>query len=166
MGAPIARFIAATNINKTVPDYLESGNYETRLSQATLSNAMDVGAPSNFERMAAQFSLDEMRRLITGAHITDEETRKTITEVHAAWGYFLDPHSAVGWHAADKLADVGKLAPGPLAVLSTAHPAKFGETVEPLTGPVPVPASLKKTMERIVDSRTIPAELSLLKELL
>jgi threonine synthase len=166
MGAPIARFIAATNINKTVPDYLESGNYETRLSRATLSNAMDVGAPSNFERMSAHFSLDDMRNLITGAYVTDEETRTTIAAVHETCGYFLDPHSAVGWHAADKLADAGKLRAGPLAVLSTAHPAKFAETVEPLAGAVPVPPSLKKTMERNVDSRTIPAELSALKELL
>jgi threonine synthase len=165
MGAPIARFVAATNINKTVPDYLESGNYETRLSQATLSNAMDVGAPSNFERMAAHFSWEEMRRLITGAYVTDEETRRTIASVHDAWGYFLDPHSAVGWRAADKLA-AGKPGTGPLAVLSTAHPAKFAETVEPLTGPVPVPISLKKAMERTVESAVIPAELSALKDLL
>jgi threonine synthase len=164
MGAPIRSFIAATNINKTVPDYLESGNYETRLSQATLSNAMDVGAPSNFERMAAHFSWEEMRRLITGAFVTDEETRQTIASVHGAHGYFLDPHSAVGWRAADKLA--GRLGSGPLVVLSTAHPAKFAETVEPLTGPVPVPASLKKAMERTVEKRDIPAELSALKDLL
>jgi threonine synthase len=166
MGAPIARFIAATNINKTVPDYLESGNYETRLSRATLSNAMDVGAPSNFERMAAHFSWEEMRRLITGASVTDEETRRTIAAVHGAWGYFLDPHSAVGWRAADNLAEAGKLDAGPLAVLSTAHPAKFAETVEPLTGPVPVPVSLKTAMERTVESSVIPAEFSALKELL
>jgi threonine synthase len=166
MGAPIARFIAATNINKTVPDYLESGNYETRLSRATLSNAMDVGSPSNFERMAAHFSWEEMRRLITGASVTDEETRRTIAAVHGAHGYFLDPHSAVGWRAADNLAEAGKLEAGPLAVLSTAHPAKFAETVEPLTGPVPVPVSLKTAMGRTVESGVIPAELSALKELL
>jgi threonine synthase len=165
MGAPIARFIAATNINKTVPDYLESGNYETRLSRATLSNAMDVGAPSNFERMAAHFSWEEMRRLILGASVTDEETRRTIAAVHGGRGYFLDPHSAVGWRAADYLAEAGKLE-APIAVLSTAHPAKFAETVEPLTGPVPVPVSLKKAMERTVESSVIPAELSALKELL
>jgi threonine synthase len=116
--------------------------------------------------MAAHFSLDEMRQLILGAHVTDDETRKTITEVHAGWGYFLDPHSAVGWRAADKLAEAGKLETGPLAVLSTAHPGKFAETVEPLTGPVPFPSSLKKAMERTVNARTIPAELSALKELL
>jgi threonine synthase len=166
MGAPIGCFIAATNINKTVPDYLESGNYETRLSRATLSNAMDVGAPSNFERMAAHFSWEEMRRLIMGASVTDEETRQTIAAVHNSSGYFLDPHSAVGWRAADHLAAAGKLGTGSLAVLSTAHPAKFAETVEPLTGPVPVPVSLKTAMERTVESSVIPAELSALKELL
>jgi threonine synthase len=166
MGAPIARFIAATNINKTVPDYLESGNYETRLSMATLSNAMDVGAPSNFERMAAHFSWEEMRRLILGASVTDEETRQTIAAVYNSRSYFLDPHSAVGWRAADRLAEAGKLEAGPVAVLSTAHPAKFAETVEPLTGPVPVPVSLKKAMERTVEASVIPAELSALKELL
>jgi threonine synthase len=166
MGAPAARFIAATNINRTVPDYLESGSYQARTSQATLSNAMDVGAPSNFERMAAHFSWEEMRRLILGAYVTDEETRETIAKVHSRWGYFLDPHSAVGWRAADHLFETGKLEAGPLAVLATAHPAKFAETVEPLTGPVPVPASLKKAMERTVEARTIPAELDALKECL
>jgi threonine synthase len=166
MGAPVTRFIAATNINKTVPDYLESGIYEVRRSRATISNAMDVGAPSNFERMAAHFSWEEMKRLILGACVSDEETKEAITRVHSRWGYFLDPHSAVGWHAADVLAAAGRLTPGPLAVLSTAHPAKFAETVEKLAGPVPAPGSLKKAMERTVNSRTIPAELSALKECL
>jgi len=167
MGAPIDCFIAATNINKTVPDYLESGNYETRLSKATLSNAMDVGAPSNFERMAAHFSWEEMQHLILGASVTDDETRKTISGVFSRWGYYLDPHSAVGWRAADKLKEAGKLADkNALGILSTAHPAKFAETVEPLTGPVPAPLSLQKAMERTVEARTIPAELDALKECL
>ena len=167
MGAPIERFIAATNINKTVPDYLESGNYAARLSEATLSNAMDVGAPSNFERMAAHFSLEEMRRLILGASVTDDETRDTISRVFSGCGYYLDPHTAVGWRAVDKLAEAGKLADGNtrnMAILSTAHPAKFAESVEPLTGPVPVPPSLQKAMERNVQAQTIPVELEALKE--
>ncbi|MCL2319004.1 MAG: threonine synthase [Treponema sp.] len=167
MGAPVAQFIAATNINKTVPDYLESGTYEVRLSRATLSNAMDVGAPSNFERMAAHFSWEEMQRLILGAWVTDDETRRTISEVFSRHGYYLDPHTAVGWRGLDKLLQAGKL-PGEnvYGILSTAHPAKFAETVEPLTGPVPVPPSLQKAMERTVTARTIPAELEALKECL
>jgi threonine synthase len=158
MGAPIGRFIAATNINRTVPDYLANGSYEARLSQATISNAMDVGAPSNFERMAAHFSWEEMRRIILGVSVSDEETRRTIAAVHERWGYFLDPHSAVGWEGADKLFREQRLKAGPLGILATAHPAKFAETVEPLTGSVPVPPVLAKAMERTVDSRTIPAE--------
>ena len=165
MGAPIARFIAATNINRTFPDYLESGSYEGRLSKATLSNAMDVGAPSNFERMVAHFSLEEMRRLILGSSVSDDETLKTISEIFTRCGYYLDPHTAVGWKAVDKLREEGKLANEKATViLSTAHPAKFAETVEPITGPVPAPPSLQKVMERTVNSRIIPAELNILKE--
>ncbi|MCL2130288.1 MAG: threonine synthase [Treponema sp.] len=167
MGAPIAQFIAATNINKTVPDYLESGNYETRLSQATLSNAMDVGAPSNFERMAAHFSWEEMKHLILGTSVSDEETRKTILDVFSRYGYFLDPHSAVGWHAASKHAMAGKqIGENALIVLSTAHPAKFAETVEPITGAIPVPGTLKKAMERNASAKIIPVNLEALKECL
>jgi threonine synthase len=162
MGAPIAGFIAATNVNKTVPDYLESGKYEARLSQATLSSAMDVGAPSNFERMAAHFSWEEMRRLISGASVTDDETRATISEVFSRYAYYLDPHSAVGWKAVDKLS-AGK-SDTPFIVISTAHPAKFAEIVEPLIGAVPVPPSLRKAMERTPEARTIPADLEALKD--
>ena len=167
MGAPIGRFIAATNINRTVPHYLKSGNYEPRHSEATLSNAMDVGAPSNFERMIAHFSHEEMRRLILGASVTDDETRKTITDVFSRYGYYLDPHSAVGWKAADKLREEGLIRKdNSLVIVSTAHPAKFAETVEPLTGPVPVPPSLEKAMGRTAEARTIPPELDALREFL
>ena len=168
MGAPIEQFIAATNINKTVPDYLESGNYETKNSIATLSNAMDVGAPSNFERMAAHFSHTQMRGLILGSSVTDGETLKTITDVFSRSGYYLDPHTAVGWRAVDKLNETGRLKGNAanIAVLSTAHPAKFAETVEPLTGPVPVPLSLQNAMKRTVNAKTIPVDLEALKEYL
>ena len=170
MGAPIRGFIAATNVNKTVPDYLESGSYEARLSQATISNAMDVGAPSNFERMAAHFSWDEMKRIIQGVSVGDAETRETIRAVYRDCGYFLDPHSAVGWKAADKLIKGSGVqrsgAAAPLAILSTAHPAKFAETVEPITSAVTVPPSLARAMNRKVESRTIPAEVSAFLEVL
>jgi threonine synthase len=166
MGAPIRGFIAATNSNKTVPDYLESGNYQARPSRVTISNAMDVGAPSNFERMSSHWSLEEMRSIILGASVSDDDTRKTIGAVHAAGAYFLDPHGAVGWRAAESLGEKKLLPRGPLAVLATAHPAKFAETVEPLTGPVPVPPSLQRAMERIPEARTIPADISALLDLL
>ena len=167
MGAPVSQFIAATNINKTVPDFLDSGEYQARVSQATISNAMDVGAPSNFERMAAHFSWDEMRRIILGVYVTDDETRETIARVHEEAGYFLDPHSAVGWKGVDKLrAEKKTAATQTSAILCTAHPAKFSETVQPLAGPPPVPASLARAMERSVNAKTIPADSSALIETL
>jgi threonine synthase len=166
MGAPIKQFIAATNINKTVPDFLESGEYLARTSQATISNAMDVGAPSNFERMAAHFSWEQMRQIITGVHVTDEETRQTISRVHEEAGYFLDPHSAVGCKGVDKLRAENKINAGPVAILCTAHPAKFSETVQPLAGPPPVPSSLARTMERTVNAKTIPADICVFTETL
>jgi threonine synthase len=124
---------------------------------------MDVGAPSNFERMAAHFSWEEMRRLVIGRAVTDDETRAAVREVFSRWAYYLDPHSAVGWKAVDKLSS-GK--DGPFIVLSTAHPAKFAETVEPLAGAVPVPPSLRRAMERTAEARTIAADLDALKECL
>jgi len=158
MGAPVKRFIAATNINKTVPDYLDSGEYLARISQATISNAMDVGAPSNFERMTAHFSLEQMRQIILGVSVGDEETRETIVRVHEQAGYFLDPHSAVGWKGVDKLYANNKIQQGAVGVLCTAHPAKFSETVEPLTGSPPRPESLSRAMERTVNAKVIPAQ--------
>jgi threonine synthase len=166
MGAPIKLFIAATNINKTVPDYLENGSYEARPSRTTISNAMDVGAPSNFERMAAHWSLEELREMIRGVSVDDDETRHAIGTVHRTLGYFLDPHGAVGWEGADKLWDQNLLEEGPLAILATAHPAKFGETVEPLTGAIPMPLSLQTAQARIPQARTIPADISALIEAL
>jgi threonine synthase len=166
MGAPVKQFIAATNINKTVPDFLDSGEYQARVSQATISNAMDVGAPSNFERMAAHFSWEEMRQVISGVSVTDDETRETIARVHEEAGYFLDPHSAVGWKGVDKLRLENKINKEPAVILCTAHPAKFIETVEPLTGTVPVPSSLARAMERTVNAKTIPADNAALAEIL
>ena len=167
MGAPIKQFIAATNINKTIPDYLDCGKYLARLSQATISNAMDVGAPSNFERMAVHFSLEEMRRILLGVSVTDSQTRETIVSVHEQHGYFIDPHSAVGWKGVDNLFAENKLAGivdtgDPVGILCTAHPVKFSEVVEPLVGKPPVPASLAGAMERTVNSKTIPADVSVL----
>jgi len=166
MGAPIHQFIAATNMNKTVPDYLNSGEYKARDSQATISNAMDVGAPSNFERMSAHFSLEEMRRVMTGVYVTDDETRETIKRVHEQTGYYLCPHSAVGWKGTEKLQAENKIEQGAIGILCTAHPAKFSEVVQPLAGSPPMPVSLSRAMERTVHAKTIPAEVSALKDFL
>jgi threonine synthase len=99
--------------------------------------------------------------MIRGASVSDDDTRAAIAAVHRGYGYFLDPHTAVGWTAAERLQ-----AGGPLAVLGTAHPAKFAETVEPLAGAVPVPASIAKAMARTASAKNIPNELGALKEFL
>ncbi|MDR0723047.1 MAG: threonine synthase [Treponema sp.] len=165
MGAPIRGFIAATNVNKTIPDYLLSGLYEPRSSQATISNAMDVGAPSNFERMTAQWSLEELRRVLQGVWVHDEATRRIIQEVYKTQGYFLDPHTGVAWQGFNQLRRSCSLGV-PVGILATAHPAKFAETVEPLTDLVPVPPSLQQVMEREPVAQIIPADISALLEVL
>lgn len=166
MGAPIQGFIAATNRNRTVPDYLHTGNYHPRPSEATISNAMDVGAPSNFERMAAHWSYEALRRRVLGVSVTDEETRRAVAAVYQDAAYYLDPHGAVGWHGASRAEVEGRLQSGPLAILATAHPAKFAGVVEPITGPVPVPPALASVMDRSVAVKTIPAAITALCEAL
>ena len=98
-GLPIARFVAATNANDVVPAYLETGRFEPRPSLATLSNAMDVGHPSNFERMLWLYGgdVDAMRGDIAGCRFSDDDVRATIKRVYEERGYLLDPHSAIAY---------------------------------------------------------------------
>ena len=151
MGAPIQQFVAATTINDTVPRYLSTGEYVPRPSTPTLANAMDVGAPSNLERIRWLFADDlvAMRQMIATAVHTDDVVRKTIREVFDNWGYVCDPHSAIAFAGLDVVGD----ADYPLAFLATAHPAKFKETVEPLVrAHIPLPRELAEavTKPRIV----------------
>lgn len=130
LGLRVKKWIAATNRNDVVPAYLRSGRYETRPSVATLSNAMDVGAPSNFVRMQYLFGDDwqRMAAQIEGFSFDDEQTRAAIREVKSLYQYEIDPHGAVGWLAAKKWRANN---PGhPTIVLETAHPAKFLEVME------------------------------------
>lgn len=103
MGAPIRGFIAATNSNRTVPDWLETGDYRTRPSVPTLSNAMDVGAPSNYERMSAMFSLEETQKMMAGYWLDDDGTLAAIRSCNERTGYIIDPHGAVAWKAWDDI---------------------------------------------------------------
>jgi threonine synthase len=145
-GLPIARFVAATNANDVVPAYLETGRFEPRPSMATLSNAMDVGHPSNFERMLWLYGsdLDAMRRDIVGCRFTDEDVRATIKRVYEERGYVLDPHGAIAYMGL--IGHVGQV--GRVGIfLSTAHPAKFAEIVEPIIGrPVEKPPALAQAL--------------------
>ncbi|MGO9309477.1 MAG: threonine synthase [Spirochaetia bacterium] len=148
-GLPVRRFIAATNVNDVVPLYLQSGRFDPRPSQQTLSNAMDVGSPSNFERLKAAFqgSWEGMASRIEGRSLTDSRTREMMRAAYRAHGLLIDPHTAVGYAAAlDHLASEG--AGGEqVIVLSTAHPAKFSDIVNEATGVVPeMPERLARSL--------------------
>jgi threonine synthase len=130
MGLPVEQFVAATNRNDVVPVYLKEGEYRPRPSVATISNAMDVGAPSNFARMESIFGSEweRMRSRITGFAYDDEMTRDTIRRVKAETGYTLEPHGAVGWMAAEAWRKDHPEAH--TVVLETAHPSKFLDVME------------------------------------
>lgn len=150
MGAGIDRFVAATNVNDTVPRYLESGRVEPRPSVATLANAMDVGNPSNLERIRWMWhdEVAAIRRLVSARAYTDEDVRRGIRELDQRYGYVADPHTAIAYlGAVDDGEPVG--AGATRLFLSTAHPAKFGSIVEPVIGrTVAVPAPLAEAMAR------------------
>jgi threonine synthase len=141
-GAPIGRFIAATNVNDVVPEYLVSGKFEPRASKHTIANAMDVGNPSNFERMLwlYQGDLEAVRKDVTGSVHDDVEVKATIKDVFDRTGYVLDPHSAIGYLGVRRTRGI---------FLATAHPAKFSEIVEPVIGkPIDRPEPLAKALEK------------------
>jgi threonine synthase len=132
-GLPVTRFVAATNANDVVPQYLATGHYEPRASVRTVANAMDVGHPSNFARMSWLYGgdLDAMRRDITGVSFADDQVRDTIRRVYEKRGYLLDPHSAIAYMGlTGQVGRVGQVG----ILLATAHPAKFSEIVEPIIG--------------------------------
>jgi threonine synthase len=167
IGLPVTQFVAATNVNDAVPEYLETGRYEPRPSIATVANAMDVGAPSNFERVQALYNSDltALRRDIVGFAYEDARVIDEIRRVYQRHGYLLDPHSAIAWLALqDRLADE----PHACGVfLATAHPAKFREVVEPAIGQsVELPRALADALSRPRHSISMPADYSALEEFL
>lgn len=149
MGAPIAHFVAASNANDALPRYLQSGQFAPHATHHTISNAMDVGNPSNFERLNYLFNNDaeKMAAAISGTMVTDDETRATMRDVWKQHQYLMDPHTAVAWTALTRLQS--QFAGHPMIALGTAHPAKFPEVVTPTTGQTPpIPASLQAQMSR------------------
>jgi threonine synthase len=167
LGVPIDRLVAATNANNVVPNFLATGSFEPRPSVRTISNAMDVGNPSNFQRMLALYKGDvaAMRQDVAGYAFDDAETRACIKRVHERFGYVLDPHSAVGYLALEQELT---LHPGALGVcLATAHPAKFPEVVEPLIGrPVYPPDAIEAYSGESKTVVTIEPRLAELEHLL
>lgn len=155
MGVPIAGFVAATTVNDTVPRYLDTGVFAPRPSVPTIANAMDVGAPSNFERLQWLFGGDraEMRAVITPSVHTDDDVRGAIGELHSRYGYIADPHTAIAYLGTQAPQYLSTRAPQHL-FLATAHAAKFAEVVEPALGqavPMPVPLAQALARPRFVE---------------
>jgi threonine synthase len=157
MGLPIDHFIAATNINDIVPAYLQSGIYTPRPSIRTLSNAMDVGSPSNFARMqdlykgaAERSTWNNLKTKISGYAFTDAETEAAVKEVFEQYQYIIDPHGAVGYLA---LKEYQKEHPDSIGViLETAHPSKFKADVDrilEMNTPVPKRLAVLTTREKV-----------------
>ncbi len=139
MSMPVDRFIASVNINRTFTDYLESGEYDPRGSVPTLSNAMDVGDPSNFRRIDHLFHhhVEEVRSEITSYSFTDDDTLQAIKDVYENSGYLMDPHGAVGYLGLKKYGRPG-------IFLETAHPYKFHESIDSLEVDIPIPDQAAK----------------------
>lgn len=166
MGLPVAHFVAATNLNHVVPTYIETGDYSPKPSVATISNAMDVGNPSNFVRLAHLYGDDYecFKANVSGYFYDDDQTRTGMKRIYEQYGYVSCPHTAIGimglqtYLAKTKQDYVG-------VALATAHPSKFKPLVEDVLGlTVDVPERLAILAERPKQSIRIPAQYEAFKE--
>ncbi|MCH4823831.1 threonine synthase [Gramella lutea] len=149
MGLPIDHFIAANNANDTVTNYIQTENYQPKPSIATISNAMDVGDPSNFVRILELFENEysSVKNVLSAYSFNDEMTKKAIKDVHSEIGYTMDPHGAVGYLGLQKFLEKNPEYYG--VFLETAHPVKFLDTVEEATGEkVQIPVVIKGLMDK------------------
>jgi threonine synthase len=167
LGAPIAAVVLAHNANRTVPDYLSSGTLRTRASVATLSSAMDVGDPSNLERLSALFpDAASLRGAVSAVSIDDDATRNRIRTDFARYGRIWCPHTAVAAEAHARLAPSLRQR-GRWLVVATAHAAKFRETVAPLIGEsVPMPENLARLFDRPSHAMEIDPDVEALRQAL
>ncbi len=164
-GLPVEHFIAACNVNDAVPEYLRSGNYQSKIAIPTISNAMDVGSPSNFIRVMELFgsNYEAIKEKITGYTVSDEITRQTITDVYQQFGYTLDPHGAVAYDALEQYLSHHPEKKG--IFLETAHPVKFPDTVEAMTGKkIEVPESAQHLFSKEKKSVQMNASFADLKQ--
>ena len=167
IGLPVKKFVAATNVNDTVPQYLRTGDYEPKPSVRTVANAMDVGAPSNWERIQAIYGNDiaGIRHDIVGCAYTDAQVIEEIGRVYRHHEYLLDPHSAIAWLALQSVLDGDPGAQG--VFVATAHPGKFREVVEPAIGrTVPLPRPLQEALGRPRHSVSMDVDYAALRDFL
>lgn len=162
MGFPIREIVLATNANRVVPDYFETGRFAPMPSRKTLANAMDVGNPSNLERLIHLLKQDpSLRSRIRAVTVSDDEIRETIRQGPGKYGEIWCPHTAAGVFARERQNSAHWI------VVATAHPAKFNDIVEPLIGhPVQMPDALEALMHRPVHVTEIGPYLDELKQAL
>ncbi len=158
-GLPVKHFIAACNVNAVVPEYLKTGLFKPVKAKSSLSNAMDVGDPSNFVRVLALFNseFEPLKQTMSSESISDEETGAAIRTLYREFGYLADPHGAVGWLALDRWLKIHPNQEG--IFLETAHPVKFPDTVEKFSGkPVRIPDSVQALFSKKKTSVKIKAD--------
>ncbi|UAY53021.1 threonine synthase [Ferruginibacter albus] len=166
-GLPVQHFIAACNANDIVPEFMKTEKYQPKKAVATLSNAMDVGNPSNFVRILELFhhQFGDLKKVLSSDSVSDEETKATIKSVKDKEGYLLDPHGAVGYLSLEKYLVNYPSQKG--IFLETAHPVKFYDVVEPVIGEkVPVPQSVQEQIKKEKKSTKIKVDASELKAFL
>ncbi|MCW3124947.1 MAG: thrC [Bacteroidetes bacterium] len=166
-GLPTSQFVVACNENDVFSGYLNTSSFHPKAAVATISNAMDVGNPSNFVRILELFQHDHERikRLISSYSINDAVTAETIAEVYKKHNYLLDPHGAVAYRALDFYLDEYPKRRG--FILETAHPVKFSDVVEMITGQeIAIPESIRGLLSQEKKSQVINAEYGDLKEYL
>ena len=157
MGLPVGPVHLACNANTVLPDFLAGADYAPRASVATLANAMDVGAPSNIERLRWWADDASLRAGLSAGSVDDAAIRDTLRRLAHAHGLLACPHTATALHELERLRAADD--PRPWVAVATAHPAKFESVVEPLAGvTVPVPASLARLLERPSHAEPLPAE--------
>ncbi|WP_082190071.1 threonine synthase [Frateuria defendens] len=158
MGLPVGRVMLACNANATLPEFFAGQDYAPREALATIANAMDVGAPSNFERLRWTYpDATELRRVLSARSVDDATIRATVLRHAADEGELFCPHTATALHLLDQLPP--RTDGGAWAVVATAHPAKFETVLEPLLGrPVPVPPSLAAMLARPARAAPLAAE--------
>ncbi|MDP3946392.1 MAG: threonine synthase [Lutibacter sp.] len=161
LGLPVKQFIAATNINDIVPDYLETGIYTAKPSKQTISNAMDVGDPSNFVRVLEIFNNDDvkLKEVLSSYSFTDKETQHAMKEIKEKHHYIADPHGAVGYLGLKRYGvDTNALG----IFLETAHPVKFLNVVEPIINET---IELPKQIKEVIDKEKVSINISKYEEL-
>jgi threonine synthase len=168
MGLPINKYVLSSNVNDVVPQYLKTGQYNPAASIKTISNAMDVGNPSNFVRIQAMYNKDvqELRKDVSGFSFNDSQTINAIQNVHKKYNYVMDPHGAVGYLGLQNyLQQKNEMANG--IFIETAHPAKFLDSVEDaISTKVEVPDRLESVLHKEKKVVKLPASFSSFKDYL